>query len=290
MQYNKNLAKILIIAVSIILFTSIFIATVYFGKEKEENKIGLDDAKKVLSLDERADGILAENVVVTHSADGFARGKLTDSNTGEEKDFYMIKIGDVWRVVDITDKPVSCERFARLGFPSVFIQDCQLTFSDAVTLSEIDATLEDLFKSSNNFSLKIIATVETVQETENGQLVTVNSGGELVEILISKNDPAVKEGDLLVTSITAPNSQSQNSDSTKVIYQSNNSMVVNEQDRDLFDNTTTTTNTQAQTPDVPESNKIYKINAPKTYAPPAYFPNIYDKDNSFLDVEINGDF
>lgn len=288
MQPSGNFAKILIAIISVVILTIIVSAILYFSKEDEVKKMTTEEISKVLSLDERAGGIIAESIAITFSDDNFTRGKLIDSSTGEEKDFYLIKIGEVWRVVEITDRPVSCERFARLGFPNVFIQDCQLTFSDAVTLSEIDYTLDDFFKSSENFDLKIIATVEDVQDTEEGQIITVNSGGEIIQIKLSIEDPAIKEGDLIVTKITAPNSKSQSNS----IYQSNNPIIVNENDRDLIDTTSSQSNVQQQNNQMqdPQANKIYKINAPKTYAPPSYFKNIDDVDNSFVNIELEGSF
>lgn len=286
MQYNRGMAKILIIVTSVLFLSAIISAILYFGKEEVIDEITVDDAVKVISLDERAGGINAENLIITDSVPGFARGKLTDVLTGEEKDFYLIKIGDNWRVVEVSNQPVSCERFARLGFPNILIKDCKLTFSDAVTLSEIDATLDDFFKNSSNFSLKIIATVESVEETEDGQIVTIDSGGEIIEIILSNNDPAVEVGDLIVTNITAPNSRSENNN---VVYQTNNSVVVNESDRDLFVEQTNNQSTITSPINTTE-NKIFKINAPRTSAPPAYFKNIYDVDNSYVDVELDGSF
>jgi hypothetical protein len=292
MQGNKGIAKTLIIVVILLLITAIGLAFYFLNSPEEQSEITISDIEKVFSLDERAGGISASNILITRSAGNFARGKLTDSNDGVEKDFYLIRIGEVWRVVDITNEPVSCERFARLGFPNVFIQDCQLTFSDAVTISEIDATLDDFFKSSENINLKIIATVESVEQNEDGQLVTIVSGDETIKIQLSNNDPAVEEGDLIVTTITPPNTKSTNK--TTVVYQSSNPVVVNQQDKDLFEQVTdtnnNTNNTNISNPDNNNSDKVYKINAPKTSAPPNYFFNEYDIDNSFLDIELNGNF
>ncbi|MEY2702214.1 MAG: hypothetical protein RLY43_847, partial [Bacteroidota bacterium] len=126
-------------------------------------------------------------------------------------------------------------------------------------------------------------------ETEDGQIVILNSGGETLQIVLTGDDPSVQEGDLIVTKITAPNSNYENE---KVTYQTNNTVVVNEEDRDLFPVEETDTDTTQNTlplQDV-QANKIYKINAPKTSAPPSYFLNVYDVDNSFVDVELDGNF
>jgi hypothetical protein len=296
MQGNKGIAKTLIIIVVALLITSIGSIFYFINSPEESTDIKISDVEKVFSIDERAGGIQAESILITRSAGNFVRGRLVDSGDGREKDFYLIRIGEVWRVVDITDKPVSCERFARLGFPNVFIQDCHLTFSDAVTLSEIDATLDDFFKSSANINLKIIATVERVERNENGQLVTVNSGGETIQIQLSNNDPSVQEGDLIVTTITPPNTQTPSVSTNKgsTIYQSSNSVIVNEQDKDLFEVAKNPVNTIVNptnpNPGNTDTTKVYKVNAPKTSAPPSYFYNEYDVDNSFLDIELDGNF
>lgn len=289
MQGNRGIAKTLLISVVVILLTSIVILFLVLTSEDSVNEQSeKDEIQKSLIIDERSDGVVPENIIISRLAGNFARGKLTDANDGLEKDFYMIKIGEIWRVVEITSSPISCERFARLGFPNVFIQDCKLTFSDYVTLSEIDSTLEDFFLSSNNTNLKIIGIVDSIENTENGQVVTISSGGESVQILLSLNDPIISEGDLLVTSITPPNQN--NSTNQNVVYVSSNTIVVNEQDKDLFVDPNPT---PVDNPDVivnPETNKIYKINAPKSAAPPSYFFNESDIDNSFVDVELDGNF
>ena len=298
MQASRGITKLVTIvsvAVSLVLIL-IIIFILNLSKDDEPVNITLEDATKVISLDERSSLVSAENITITQSNENFVRGRLLDKSDGKEKDFYLIKIGDSWRVVEVTDQSVSCERFARLGFPNVFIQDCKLSFSDAVTLSEIDQTLADFFLSSENLNLKIVGVVENIEETENGQIITMDSGGEKIQVQLSISTPKVQEGDLVVTSITPPNNYTSNTNtqSTTIIYTSNNTVAINENDRDLFVDTTVNTNNQNnnnQTYDTNNpSNKIYKINAPKTSAPPSYFFNVYDIDNSFLDVELEGSF
>lgn len=289
MQGNRGIAKILLISVTIILLTSIVILFIIFTSEDSvDEQKEKDEIQKSLIIDERSEGVIPENIIIKQLSGNFARGKLTDANDGLEKDFYMIKIGEIWRVVEITSLPVSCERFARLGFPNVFIQDCKLTFSDHVTLSEIDSTLEDFFLSSNNTNLKIIGIVNLVEDTENGQVVTIDSGGETIQIQLSLNDSKISEGDLLVTSITPPNQN--NSNNQNVVYVASNTIVVNEQDKDLFVEPNPTQINNSELISNPETNKIYKINAPKSAAPPSYFFNENDIDNSYIDVELDGSF
>ncbi|MFA7193428.1 MAG: hypothetical protein WC087_00740 [Candidatus Paceibacterota bacterium] len=292
MQGNRGIAKTLLISVTVILLTAIIILfLVLTSEDTVDEQKERDDIQKSLTIDERSGSVVPENIVIGQLAGNFARGKLTDANDGLEKDFFMIRIGELWRVVEITNLPVSCERFARLGFPNVFIQDCKLTFSDHVTLSEIDSTLEDFFLSSNNTNLKIIGIVDSIENTENGQVVTINSGGESIQIQLSLNDSIVEEGDLLVTSITPPNQN--NSNNQNVIYTSSNTTVVNEQDKDLFvENNPNNTNLPTNPTIIvnPETNKIYKIDAPKSAAPPSYFFNVHDRDNSFVNVELDGNF
>lgn len=295
MQENKGIVKVLIISVVALLLTAIFISVFMITNEDDQD---LDqeqiNIEKSLAIDERAGGVIAEKVVVTNISQDFARGKLTDFSNGVEKDFYMIKIAGVWRVVEITSSPVSCERFARLGFPNVFIQDCRLSFSDAVTLAQIDETLVDLFLSSQNTNLRIIGTVEIVIETENGQIITVNSGGESVQIQLGINE-RVEQGDLVVTSITAPNQNNTSSTGTnsQTVYISNNTVVVNGPDKDLFLDVTQNANVNTTVDNkstLDEKNKVFKIDAPKSSAPPSYFFNVTDLDNSYIDIELDGNF
>lgn len=290
MQGNKGIAKILIIIVSVLFLTSITILFLVLNQEDEQEMLAVSDATRIISIDERSAGVSAENIIITNSSESFVRGKLFDSFAGVEKDFYLIKIGDTWRVVDITDQPVSCERFARLGFPNVFIQDCKLSFSDAVTLSEIDKTLEDFFLSSENTNLRIIGVVDSIVENENGQIITLISGDQTIQIQINSEDETVQEGDLIVTSITPPNINNPNN-STQTTYNTTGTVAVNSDDRELFENIPTTPTSQTPTSNTEDpSKKLDKINAPKSYAPPSYFKNVYDQDNSFIDVELEGSF
>lgn len=292
---NSTAPKIVFVLVLIILLTAVSSFFLIVNSDTEEKKISVDEIQKIISIDQRSSGINFENIVVTKSSSNFLRGTLKDLDDGLEKDFFLIKIGDIWRVVDVTNFSVSCERFARLGFPNTFIQDCKLSFSDAVKISEIDATLEEFFLSSQNTNLKIIGDVESVEYTENGQIVTIISGGEEVHLQLSVNDPVVEKGDLIVTTITPPNNNStEKADNTDKTYSASNVVVVNDVDKDLFIennvvNQNPATNIDLNNPNELE-NKIFKINAPKSYAPPSYFKNVYDQNNSFIEVELDGSF
>lgn len=288
MQGNKGIAKILIIFSSVLFFSAIAILIIILNKE-EVNPDLLKDIDSSLKLDERAEGLIPENIIITNSTENFLRGTVVDQRDGMQKDFYAIKIGEVWRIVEVTNTSVSCERFARLGFPSSFISDCKLSFSDAVTISEIDATLDSFFLESTE--LKVIGVIEDIQYTAEGQIITVASysGDSSIKISVS-NDFQAQEGDLIVTEITPPlqyNSIEQiNSDT---VYNSDNAIVVNEEDRELVVNTEETQNNQ--TLKINEiTNSVLKIDAPKSSAPPSYFFNAYDIDNSFIDVELDGSF
>lgn len=288
MQGNKGIAKILIIFSSVLFFSAIAILIIILNKE-EVNPDLLKDIDSSLKLDERAEGLIPENIIITNSTENFLRGTVVDQRDGMQKDFYAIKIGEVWRIVEVTNTSVSCERFARLGFPSSFISDCKLSFSDAVTISEIDATLDSFFLESTE--LKVIGVVEDIQYTAEGQIITVASysGDSSIKISVS-NDFQAQEGDLIVTEITPPlqyNSIEQINFDT--VYNSDNAIVVNEEDRELVVNTEEPQNNQ--TLKINEvTNSVLKIDAPKSSAPPSYFFNAYDIDNSFIDVELDGSF
>lgn len=292
MQANRGIAKIVFISSAIIFLTAILIAILFFSNDETET-VDVGTIEKSLIIDERAGGIVPENIVITFSNEKFSRGKVIDARDGIERDFYAMKIGEVWRIVEVTNQVVSCERFARLGFPDAFISDCKLSFSDAVTIAEIDSTLDDLFLSA--VELKIIGVVESVEETENGQIITVSSGGATTQIAVSDSQSHTQVGDLIVTTITAPkeyvyDSQSVNSN---IIFNSENTVVINEEDRDLnVDNVVNTEqpNSEKSIKVNPNTNSVYKIDAPKTSAPPSYFFNVYDVDNSFIDVELDGSF
>jgi hypothetical protein len=294
MQLRNKTSLILVIVVLSIFILAILLLISFFDSDKKQNQnIELSEVEKVLNLDERSNGIIFENARITNQSGNFIRGKLIDVQTRFEKDFYLIKIGEGWRVVEITSEPVSCERFARLGFPNTFITDCRLTFSDAVTLSEIDATLEDFFKSSANTNLRIIAVVQSIENTENGQIITLVSGEKIIQVQTLSSDPIVSLNDLIVTNITPPNNNTSSANvSINPIYNVSNVVVVNEQDKDLYNNISTIHNPINQNPN-PTTNteqKINKIDAPKTYAVPSYFFNVNDVDNSFVDIQLEGSF
>ncbi len=294
MQYKRGFSKLIIISIFSLILLIIILFFLFKKSPETSFEMKSEDVLKIISLDERSAGISVENIKFTRTTNGFIRGTLFDIDNGIEKDFYLIKIGENWRVVAITDRPVSCERFSRLGFPNLLIRDCELSFSDAVTLSEIDSTLEDFFKNSSNFSLKIIATVEGVELTEEGQIVTLDSGGEIIKVILSGDGSKLEVGDLVVTKITPPNNNSnQSSNPSHTVYTTSDPVIVNQDDKNLFSQAGVVPSSEVlNIPNVVEneSNKIYKINAPKTYAPPSYFFNTYDVDNSFIDIQLDGSF
>ncbi len=289
MQVNRGIAKIVFILSAILILTAIGGAILIFNNEDVEI-VDIETIKNSLIIDDRAGGILPENISITISNDSFLRGRVVDSRDGIERDFYSMKIGDVWRIVEITNSVVSCERFARLGFPDAFISDCRLSFSDAVSVGEIDATLDDLFLSS--VELKIIGVVESIENTENGQIVTVSSGGSTTQISITDAKLNTQIGDLIVTTITAPKEYvyTPQSNSTNVVFNTGEVTIVNEEDRDLNTEDEEETHEQVNVKVNPNTNAVYKIDAPKTSAPPSYFFNVYDVDNSFVNVELDGSF
>lgn len=289
MQVNRGIAKIVFILSAILILTAIGGAILIFNNEDVEI-VDIETIKNSLIIDDRAGGILPENISISISNDSFLRGRVVDSRDGIERDFYSMKIGDVWRIVEITNSVVSCERFARLGFPDAFISDCRLSFSDAVSVDEIDATLDDLFLSS--VELKIIGVVESIENTENGQIVTVSSGGSTTQISITDAKLNTQIGDLIVTTITAPKEYvyTPQSNSTNVVFNTEEVTIVNEEDRDLNIEDEEETHEQVNVKVNPNTNSVYKIDAPKTSAPPSYFFNAYDVDNSFVNVELDGSF
>lgn len=289
MQENKGSAKIILIITSVLLLTSISLFFILYNNENVDVENEKSDITKSLSLDERANGLIPENIIFTSIIDNHARGKVTDGRDGIERDFYAIKINNVWRIVEITNLPISCERFARLGFASSMISDCKLTFSDAVSVSEIDATLDELFIQSAE--LKVIGLVENIESSENGIIATiVSEDGSSIKIIIPENS-STEEGDLIVTTITAPKEYYYDSVKKEdVVFQSNNTTVVNQEDKDLFLDNQSTNNNDSNIKINKETNSILKVDAPKSSAPPSYFFNVYDQDNSFVNVEIEGSF
>lgn len=289
MQANRGIAKIVFILSAILILTAIGGAILIFSNE-DVKTVDIETIKNSLIIDDRAGGILPENISISISNDSFLRGRVVDSRDGIERDFYSMKIGDVWRIVEITNSVVSCERFARLGFPDAFISDCRLSFSDAVSVDEIDATLDDLFLSS--VELKIIGVVESIENTENGQIVTVSSGGSTTQISITDAKLNTQIGDLIVTTITAPKEYvyTPQSNSTNVVFNTEEVTIVNEEDRDLNTEDEEETHEQVNVKVNPNTNAVYKIDAPKTSAPPSYFFNVYDVDNSFVNIELDGSF
>lgn len=295
MQDNRGVAKILIIISSVLFFSAIAIAIIIFNKEDKGDVNLLQEINKSLSLDERAEGLIPENVIINNSTENFLRGTVVDQRDGLQKDFYAIKINDIWRIVEVSNTPVSCERFARLGFPSAFISDCRLSFSDAVTISEIDATLDNFFLESTE--LKIIGVVESVEYTEEGKVLTVTSysGDSSIKINV-ESDFETQKGDLIITQITPPIQYNPNSQTnSETIYDSNNSIIANQEDRELLEDVNQNTDQNGQQGEQSikidkVTNSILKIDAPKSSAPPSYFFNAYDRDNSFIDIELEGSF
>jgi len=316
---QKGFAKILVVAVVVLVLTALGGAYVLFTSESVE-EISLDVVlHDVLRTDERAHGIMPENAVITRSVRQFVRGTVTDARTGEVLTFYALQIGDVWRIVDVVTGPVSCERFARLSFPSDVISDCVLTFDDAVTVAEIDATIDQELLMGT--PLRVIGFVDSINE-ETGE-ITLQSGGATMVVSVQVSATyGLLQGDLIVVDVTELQNVSSGYDGSgtqstvseeahistvgqtgttqTLVGTATTVLIVGAQDTELHTGISTTTplpqenntTTATETTNMQEaqSGVIHKIYAPHTTAPPSYFFNAYDVDNSFVDVRIDGDF
>jgi hypothetical protein len=232
---------------------------------------------------------------------------LIDDRDGIEKTFYAIKIGDEWRIVDVTTSKVSCERFARLGFPGALISDCELSFSDAVTVAEIDATFAGF--SLEGAELRVIGFVTDTKTDASGTVVTIESGGATTVVTIT-NTP-VTVGDLLVVTLAdlADAKQKSNASTgttgttgatgTTGVYTVVKTTTIGSQDADLGVPKEKPDNLPQEKKDKPpvvpvvtgeRGTTVYKINAPKTAPPQSYFFSEDDVDASFENIQIDGSF
>jgi len=304
MQPNKGMAKVLVVIVIVLVCTSIGAA--FFLFTDTPDPIPTDEViTRALVTDERSSKVIPSAVRITKATERFARGTLVDETDGLTKNFFALRIGDVWRIVDVTNITISCERFARLGFPDDFIADCVLSFSDAVTVAEIDATLDAMLLSGSQ--LRVIGFVTEVSEGVDGSLVTVSSGGETETFTIANANTSV--GDVIVVTIEAISNPNQgNVSETNTATPSGivvtQTATVGSEDFDLVGSTnssqlpqetgtnTGTTDSSSNTINVSGSSKttIYKINAPNAAPPKNYFLNAGDIDTSFEDIKIEGSF
>jgi hypothetical protein len=288
--------KILVIVVALLLCGAI--ASAFFLMSKKKDVPLQDTIEQVLTRDDRAKGVIPTNVNITKESDRFARGTLVDDRDGVTKTFFSMKIGDVWRIVDVTTAPVSCERFARLGFPGAFISDCELSFSDAVTVAEIDATFAGF--SLEGAQLSVIGFVTDVSSGTTGSLVTIESGGSATVVTIP--DTVVTVGDLVVITVAdlADTKQKAATDTAASgVYTVVKTVTIGSEDNGLVDTKEKQNElpqekkeTKPETPKVTGDSgaTIYKINAPKTAPPQAYFLNEFDVNASFEDIQIDGSF
>lgn len=258
---------------------------------------------RVLETDSRAGGVVARDVTFTKQTERFVRGTLTDARDGSVQTFYAMYVGDTWRIVEVTNAPVSCERFARLGFPDDFLTGCQLSFADAVTVAEIDATLDAALLQGA--PLQVIGFVTDVSDDGEASLITVTSGGSTETFAVQGVTVAL--GDVVVVSVTElqePHTTSSNTGATGT-YTVSRVETVGSEDTELVTGTTPVgqlpqeTNTQGTQQGQGQSSgpvsggtsgTIYKVQAPRVAPPPQYFFNVYDIDTSFTNVRIDGSF
>lgn len=267
-----------------------------------------ESVKRALATDVRADGVVAHSVVVTKATDSFVRGTLVDERDGIEKTFFAMRIGDVWRIVEVTTQAVSCERYARLGFPDDFIVDCRLSFADAVTVAEIDATISaELLAGA---TLQVIGFVDAVNAIDSEtQAVVLTSGGVSQTVAVTGGAPGV--GSLVVVTIDALALETMQSTGTQggttattpvQTIPVTSVVTVGANDTELISTGVTTsllpqeheqntTHTGSPAPVTGAGGTtVYKINAPNTAPPPSFFFSAFDVDQSFETVQIDGSF
>ncbi|MEY2640813.1 MAG: hypothetical protein RL150_206 [Candidatus Parcubacteria bacterium] len=298
---HQTIAKGLFAAVAALLIVAAVMGIRMLGGTTPDASASIERA---LNTDERAGGVVARDIVFTKQTERYARGTLIDDRDGVTKTFYAMLVGDVWRIVDITTAPVSCERFARLGFPDDFIVDCVLSFKDAVTVAEIDATIgADLLAG---VTLQVIGFVDEVTQTPEGTTIVLSSGGASQTVTVADGNVGI--GSLVVVTVedlaainqTVATTQTGSTASSIPV---SSVVVVGTQDTGLVTEETTATplpqetgtgTTQSPSSSGPVtgagSQTIYKINAPTVAPPPSYFFSEFDIDTSFENIRIDGSF
>lgn len=301
MHPSRGVAKVIVLLVTVLLLTAIATAFLLL-QSNTVTPVTPELLTRVLDTDSRAGGVVASNVIFTKQTERFVRGTLTDTRDGSVKTFYAMYVGDVWRIVEVTDTPVSCERFARLGFPDDFLTGCRLSFADAVTVAEIDATLDASLLAGA--PLRVIGFVTDVQTTDDTSVVTITSGDASETFTVSGS--ALTPGDVVVVTVgelQEPGTVS-GAGTSSGTYTAVRVETVGSEDAELLTGTTptgtlpqenqnTASETQPQSSGpVSGSNSttIYKVQAPHVAPPPQYFFNVYDIDTSFMNVQIDGSF
>lgn len=300
LQSQTGIAKVYAIIIVVLLLTGVVAGLIIFANRTNEAP-AIEDITSALQTDARTNGLVPSNIVLTKQVGLFARGTVVDERDGQTKTFYALKIGEVWRIVDVVTGPVSCERFTRIGFPADFIADCQLSFADAVTVAEIDATIDATFLAAA--PLKVIGIVEDVSDEEG--TITVSSGGEITTLPIQAgtDTTTVSPGDTVVVTvepieapntIAAPNTSAPNAGVTNVT-------TIGSEDDELIDPTTPQNDLPQEAPDDDTDDgdeeplsggaeKVQKIAAPNTAPPNSYFTTANDDDTSFEEIQIEGSF
>ncbi|MDA8611494.1 hypothetical protein N9L18_01350 [Candidatus Pacebacteria bacterium] len=304
-------------AISIPVIVSIVVAVLVAGGisffllyEPEEKTPVEESIQDALSTDDRAKGVNPSRIVIVKHEGQFARGTVFDLNDQKKKTFYAIQIGDHWRIADVVEDSVSCERFTRIGFPADLIPDCQLSFPDAVTVAEIDATIDQEFLEEA--PLQIIGLVQniTINEQEGTASIEIASGGVSTTVESSSgNVSGIETGDTVVitaevivepnqnnndpeqgvggTTISVSNVTQIGEEDDDIVLAENTNPLPQETGGDEEDNDD---GTSQNNPVNSGGGTILKINAPVTAPPVEQFFNAFDIDNSFEDIKIDGSF
>lgn len=313
MQSNRGVSSLLVFSVIIIVVILVGTGSFFFINNSKKEVPVQESIENALATDSRAHGVKPSEVVINKREGQFARGVLVDLNDGKIKTFYVIQIGDLWRVADVTEGAVSCERFTRIGFPADFIPDCQLSFPDAVTVAEIDATIDKALLEGAPLQFIGLVTEITINDEEGTITLVISSGGEETTIQSNiENVQNIDAGDIVVITaevVVEPNQDNDNNSSQQngggVTISITNVTEVGDGDDEVTDpgNTNSlpqenedTTNTQNNGGNNQENEVggtggvILKINAPVTAPPAAQFFNAFDIDTSFEDISIEGSF
>lgn len=228
---KKGIGTIAIIIV-VAVFVALITGTYFFVFKKDSGisapiKVSLEDAlKNSLGVDE------VDTIVISNRTETHVRG--TYSAEGDVKDFYAVNNGSSWKIFQIEGGKISCQRARALGFPEIFITDCENTHPSSKTAKEVADS------SQSGDDVTIVGVINIPNDPSSG--ITISSGGGEISVSnIDSNNSNISNGDVVVISGTVSEESDENttdSSDTSAESSSSNKKVIAETVDGFYDEIT----------------------------------------------------
>jgi hypothetical protein len=191
--------KSYLILVIILSFIVITIVAYLFLKPKQEVVVEETPQEKIEKV--VLENTSGSDFKITHVANNFARGEITQDGT--IKDFYLVYTNGEWRIVSISEEPISCEKVTKIGIPNSMAGDCLYLSPKAKTPSQIN--LEASQGTLDQDNLEIIGDINLGDDPFSNSFAITDDSGESVSVNLGDYNPSgnqdINDNDYVVVDV-----------------------------------------------------------------------------------------